>query len=76
MVPKRNQIVGFLDKNPGRSFCDDCLTEALGFSPVDVTMSTANFADARDERVIARFGWCSQCSRHDRVVASRKKAAS
>ena len=76
MVPKRNQIASFLNDNPGHAYCDACLEKALGFSPVDVTMSTANFADARDDRVVARFGWCSQCSRHDRIVESRKKAAS
>ena len=74
MVPKRNQIVGFLDKNPGRAYCDTCLEKELGFSPVDVTMSTANLADARDPRVLARYGWCSGCQRHDRVVQSRQKA--
>ena len=59
MVPKRDEIVRFLQKEPTRAYCDDCLRDALGLSGVDVTMSTANFADQRDERVAVGYGWCS-----------------
>jgi len=75
MVPKRNEIVRFLQKDPSRAYCDDCLKEALGISATDVTMSTANFADQRDDRVSVGYGWCSACRNRDRVVQLRSDDA-
>ena len=54
MAPKRAEIIAFLDRHPGRAYCDDCLTKALQLSPVDVTMSTANLASLDDQRVAMR----------------------
>jgi hypothetical protein len=47
---RRRSRSRFLQKAT-RAYCDDCLRGALGLSGVDVTMSTANFADQRDEGV-------------------------
>jgi hypothetical protein len=71
MVPKRDEIVRFLQKDPTRAYCDDCVKRALGLSATDVTISTANFADQRDDRVSLGYGWCSECRTRDRVVQLR-----
>jgi hypothetical protein len=75
VVPKRDEIVRFLQKDPTRAYCDDCLQQALGLASVDVTMTTANLADQPDERVVAGYGWCSECRKRDRVVQSRSGGA-
>jgi hypothetical protein len=73
--PKRDEIVAFLETDPSRAYCDECLRQALGFSAVDVTMSTADLADSLDERVNVAFGWCSACRKRDRVVQFRSTTA-
>ena len=75
MVPKREHIIELLEKDPKRAYCNDCLIRALGLSPLDVTMSTANLADPGDKRVEAGYGWCSDCRRRDFIVRSRPSAA-
>lgn len=74
MAPKRDEIATFLESDPSRALCDECLGQALGFSVPDVTMSTTDLAEARDRRVDVRYGWCSECRRHDRVSQSRADA--
>ena len=71
MSPKRDQVIQFLEKDPSRAYCADCLRQALELSPVDVTMSTVNLADTRDDRVEVGLGWCSECRRRDQVVRAR-----
>ena len=71
MGSNRDAIATFLDRDPSRALCDECLGQALGVSAPEVTMSTTNLAEMRDLRVDVRFGWCSECRRHDRVSQSR-----
>jgi hypothetical protein len=75
MVPNRDDIVGFLERDPSRAYCNDCLKEALGMSAVEVTMSTEHLVDTEDERVEVGYGWCSECRHRDFVVKARHTAA-
>jgi hypothetical protein len=74
MGPKREDIVSFLDRDPTRAYCNDCLREALGMSAVEVTMTTENLVDTDDERVEVGYGWCSECRQRDFVVKARHTA--
>ena len=72
MTTKGNEIVRFLEQEPSRAYCHDCLEKALDVSAMALTISTMNLADTNDDRVDVRMGWCSECLRREQVTQARR----